>query len=111
MSTMDGQLSGYHGPEHGFPWKHLVGLILSIGLTLAALGLVLAHGLSRAELMAVVMLLAVVQIAVQLIFFMHFTESVGPKYHITGLALGLFFAFCVVAGSIWIMTFGGYEAY
>ncbi|WEG12070.1 cytochrome C oxidase subunit IV family protein [Pullulanibacillus sp. KACC 23026] len=87
------------------PMKNLVGFILSLILTFAALWLGLSGVLSFAAVIIILLILACLQIAVQLYFFMHFSESDGPKYHIIGLSLGLFFAFCVIAGSIWIMTF------
>lgn len=111
MSELHEEMQGYHGPVRGFPWRHVVGLILSIALTLIALWLVVNRVMTGGSAMAVILILAMAQIAVQLAFFMHFTESRGPRYHITGLSLALFFTFCIVAGSIWIMTFGGHQAY
>ena len=87
------------------PMKNLIGFILSLVLTFAALWLGLAGVLSFGAVIVIMLILGCLQIAVQLYFFMHFSESDGPKYHIIGLSLGLFFAFCVIAGSIWIMTF------
>jgi cytochrome aa3 quinol oxidase subunit IV len=101
------EIKGYHEAEQGFPWRHVIGLIVSLALTFLALWLVQVHALSHAMLLALILVLAVFQIAVQLFFFMHFTESAGPRYHVSALALGFVFTFCIVAGSIWIMTFGG----
>ncbi|WP_238594624.1 cytochrome C oxidase subunit IV family protein [Caenibacillus caldisaponilyticus] len=94
---------GKHAPL--IPMKNFVGYLLSLVLTFAALALGMAHVLSFGAVMLIMLLLAVLQVVVQLIFFMHFTESDGPRYHIVGLALGAFFALCVIFGSIWIMTF------
>jgi cytochrome aa3 quinol oxidase subunit IV len=105
------EIKGYHGPERGFPWRHVMGLVGSIVLTFLALWAVQVHALSHAMLLAVILVLAVLQIVVQLFFFMHFTESAGPRYHVSALALGFIFTFCIVAGSIWIMTFGGTQTY
>ncbi|HET7627161.1 MAG TPA: cytochrome C oxidase subunit IV family protein [Bacillales bacterium] len=88
-----------------FPLKNVVGYALSLILTFAALGLGVAHVLPFGAVMVVLMILAVMQIAVQLYFFMHFMESDGPAYHVIGLALGVIFTIAVVAGSVWVMTF------
>lgn len=95
----------------GPPWMHIIGFVLSIVLTLAALWLVLGHAMRPAPLFFTIMVLAVLQIAVQLFFFMHITESYGPAWHVWMLALGVVLVVAIVAGSIWIMTFGGDVAY
>jgi heme/copper-type cytochrome/quinol oxidase subunit 4 len=79
--------------------------VLSLVLTFGALGLGVSGLFSFGPAMFLLMVLACLQIAVQLFFFMHFLESDGPKYHIIGLAFGVIFTFAIVAGSIWIMTF------
>lgn len=100
-----------HHTEHGFPWSHIIGFVISIVLTLIALWMVLQHMLPPGGLITVILGLGVLQILVQLFFFMHVTESQGPRYHLMGLSLGLIFVITIVAGSIWIMTFGGNQAY
>ncbi len=87
------------------PMKNLIGFILSLVLTFVALWLGLSGALSFAAVIVIILILACLQIAVQLYFFMHFTESDGPLYHVIALSLGLFFAICVIGGTIWIMTF------
>src|SRR5579875_1401011 len=113
MSTAEHGMHANPSPskEHGFPWSHIVGFIISIVLTLVALWLVLNNMMTWAGLLFVILALAVLQILVQLFFFMHFTYSHGPKYHVVALSLGLIFTVAIVAGSIWIMTFGGYQSY
>lgn len=105
--------AGPRGHKHaaGFPWHHVIGFILSIVLTLLALWMVQAHIARASGLLALILVLAALQIGVQLFFFMHVTESPGPKYHVMALSLGIIFTFAVVAGSVWIMTFGGTLAY
>jgi cytochrome o ubiquinol oxidase subunit IV len=98
-------------PTHGFPWTHVIGFVASIVLTLLALGMVTSHALPDSGLFAAILVLAILQIIVQLFFFMHFTEFPGTPYHTVALALGLIFTFTVIVGSIWVMTFGGTEAY
>ncbi|MGV3487983.1 MAG: cytochrome o ubiquinol oxidase subunit IV [Tuberibacillus sp.] len=87
------------------PLKNLIGFLLSLILTFAALGLGVAHVMSFGAVISIILILAVLQIVVQLYFFMHFTESDGPKFHIVGLAIGLIFVVSIIAGSLWVMTF------
>lgn len=94
---------GKHAPL--IPMKNVIGYLLSLILTFAALALGMAHVLSFGAAMLIMSLLAVLQVVVQLIYFMHFTESDGPRYHITGLAMAAFFALCIIFGSMWIMAF------
>ncbi|KUO96338.1 cytochrome o ubiquinol oxidase subunit IV [Ferroacidibacillus organovorans] len=97
--------------DRAFPWNHIVGFVLSIALTLLALWMVQAHVIGFTALVSLILVLAALQIVVQLFLFMHIRDSPGPRYHIVALALGLLFTFAIVAGSIWIMTFGGNQAY
>lgn len=89
-----------------FPWKHIIGFILSLILTGATLWLALGHHMSGGALTFTIIFLAVIQIAIQLFMFMHLTETDGSRAHMWTILLGFFFTFIVVAGSIWIMTFG-----
>lgn len=111
-SAHDHALHGGHFKEEPpFPWMHVIGFILSLILTFAALWLGLAKTMSVSTIMWIILVFAIVQIAVQLFFFMHVTEKVGHTWHIWMLALALFFTFAIIAGSVWIMTFGWTEAY
>lgn len=101
--------SGHH--EEGFPWHHIIGFVVSIVLTLVALWMVMQHVFPPAGLMTAILVLAAAQIAIQLFFFMHITESYGPRYHVMTLTIGLCFVIAVVAGSIWVMSFGSTQAY
>jgi len=92
----------------GFPWKHVIGFFLSLVLTAAALWFVFSLHLSKTAVIVAILLLAVCQVLVQLLLFMHLTESDGPLYHIVAFVFGLLIAFGVVAGSIWVMGFASY---
>ena len=95
--------NGNKAPQ--IPLKNFIGFLLSLILTFAALGLGMAHVLSFGVVIFIILVLAVLQIVVQLYFFMHFMESDGPRFHVLGLAIGLIFVISIIAGSIWVMTF------
>jgi cytochrome o ubiquinol oxidase subunit IV len=108
MTTVHGNIQS-HRHSNG-PWPQIIGLILSVVLTLVALWLVLIHALSQNVLLFIILALAVAQIFVQLFFFMHITEGAGPKWHVWMLAVGMLLVVTIVAGSIWVMSFGA-ESY
>lgn len=91
--------------EHGVGVP-TVGFALSIVLTLIALWAVMNRVLSYSGLVSLIMVLAIVQIGIQLFFFMHVTESKGKPWHVWMLGLGFLMTAAVAAGSMWIMTFG-----
>ncbi|GGJ07039.1 cytochrome aa3 quinol oxidase subunit IV [Alicyclobacillus cellulosilyticus] len=85
--------------------QYVIGFLASIVLTLAALWVGFAHGLPAGPLLLVLLLLAVLQIGVQLFLFMHITEGDGPPVHSLAIALAFLFTFVFVAGSLWAMSF------
>ncbi|ACV57709.1 cytochrome aa3 quinol oxidase subunit IV [Alicyclobacillus acidocaldarius] len=91
--------------EEGFPWKHILGLFLSLLLTAIAFWLALATHQPPALVITIIVILGVGQLLVQLYMFMHFTESDDRAWQVPAIYFGLFIVFCVVGGSIWIMTF------
>jgi cytochrome o ubiquinol oxidase operon protein cyoD len=89
--------------------KYIIGYGLSIILTVAAFGLVGEHinsghtYPSHEFIYATLILLAIVQLLVQLIAFLHVGEESKPKWNFMALILTLFIVIVVVGGSLWIM--------
>lgn len=96
--------------QHGFPWKHVIGYLLSLVLTFAAFWFVLKSSLPIPVMLTSIVILAIFQVFIQLLFFMHLTENHGPAFHTILLAFGFFIAITVVGGSIWIMGFSSVVA-
>ncbi|WP_027408094.1 cytochrome aa3 quinol oxidase subunit IV [Anoxybacteroides tepidamans] len=88
-----------------FPWKHIVGFILSLVLTFAALWIAFSSGLATKAILVGIVVLAVLQAVLQLFMFMHVTESDSGKIQTINMAYSFFIAIVVVAGSIWTMAF------
>lgn len=88
---------------HGTMAQYINGFVLSILLTLIAYFAAVKHLWSTKILMAVLLLLAVVQFAVQLVFFMHIGQEAKPRWKRLTIVLMMVFALIVVLGSIWIM--------
>ncbi len=83
--------------------KYTVGFVLSLVLSLAAYFYVTGNG-SAVWLLPVLGVLAVVQMVIQLQFFLHLGDEVGPKYKLASLLFMLGILMIVVGGSLWIMS-------
>ena len=94
---------GHGGAAHGSVKEYVIGLILSIVLTVIPFGLVMA-GNTGALTLAIILLCLVAQVFVQLVFFLHMN---GSSEQIWNTASGVFIVLIVlivVLGSIWIMN-------
>ena len=83
---------------------YAVGFGLAAGLTAASFGLVASHWLTPASLVAALVVLAIAQMIVHLIFFLHITTAPAQKTNILALLLTLLIISLVVIGSVWIMS-------
>ncbi|BBH24671.1 cytochrome o ubiquinol oxidase subunit IV [Paenibacillus baekrokdamisoli] len=91
--------------EHGSLKSYIIGFILSIVLTIIPLLIVFKANMGKTATIITIMLAAVVQLLVQLFFFMHIREGEKPRYNVMTLILGLFIVVVIVGGSMWIMSF------
>ena len=87
--------------------SYIAGFIFSIALTLAAFFAALRPGsfhLSANGVFAAILVLAVVQLVVQLLFFLHLGSGAerGSRFLILAGTIGL--VLIIVTGSIWIMN-------
>jgi cytochrome o ubiquinol oxidase subunit IV len=94
-----------HNEKHESPKQYIIGYLLSLILTIAAIWLTVAGVMGVGALVTTILILAGLQILVQLFFFMHINEGEGPAYHVMALILGLIFTAVFIGGSIWIMSF------
>ncbi|MCY9594098.1 cytochrome o ubiquinol oxidase subunit IV [Paenibacillus chitinolyticus] len=94
-----------HHESHGSLKSYVIGFLLSIVLTIIPLVVILNKMVTGKAAILVLLITAVLQFAVQLLFFMHLTDEKGPRYNLLTLILGLVILTTIVAGSIWIMTY------
>ncbi len=88
-----------------FPWKHIIGYVASLVLTLAAIWFVASHHFPARVVLASIIILALFQVVIQLFMFMHVTETIEQtRFHSLVFTMGLFFTVVLVAGSTWVMT-------
>lgn len=83
--------------------RYTIGFVLSLVLTLAAYYYVVLHG-SEMWLLVVLGTLALTQMIVQLVFFLHLGDEVGPRYKLASFLFMLLVLAIVVIGSLWIMA-------
>ena len=79
--------------------------MLSIVLTIIPLVAVLNDWFNRTTTIAVILVTAVLQFLVQLLFFMHIREEDKPRYNLISLIFAALLLLTIVIGSIWIMTY------
>jgi cytochrome o ubiquinol oxidase operon protein cyoD len=91
--------------NHGSLKSYVMGFALSIVLTIIPLAVVMGDLLDRTVTLIVILAMAVLQFAVQLIFFMHIRGGENARWNIMALLLGIVILMTIVAGSIWIMTY------
>lgn len=86
-----------------FPWRHVIGYILSIILTLLALWVALGTDLSDQWILIIIFSFAILQAIVQLLLFMHLTETTNGVVQSITMIHALFIFIIIVAGSVWVM--------
>jgi cytochrome o ubiquinol oxidase subunit IV len=80
-----------------------IGFALSIVLTLAAFGLVELHTYTPQAMRTAFVALALLQLFVQLVFFLHVGRGNNTRWRVLSLAFALFVVVVLVGGSLWIM--------
>ena len=84
--------------------SYITGFILSILLTLGAYVLVIEHLFTGNIGVAVLILFAVVQLLIQLLFFLHISQEAKPRWKLLTLLFMLLVLLIIVIGSLWIMN-------
>lgn len=96
---------GAHEGGHGSLKSYVIGFLLSIVLTIIPLVAVMNGMFDKQVTTVIILVMAILQFAVQLLFFMHIRDEKKPRYNLISLIFGLVIMLTIVAGSIWIMTY------
>lgn len=94
--------------------SYIIGFVLSVVLTLGAYYAVMLQtsgnlSISNEILIGIILILAFIQLGIQLLFFLHIGNESKPRWN---LMIFLSFAgviFIIVVGSLWIMTHLNYN--
>ncbi len=95
--------------------SYIIGFVLSLVLTLSAAWLVWMNihfgdgMISRITVIGILIALALIQLLVQLIFFMHLAGESGPRWRLGVFAGTVGIILIIVIGSIWIMDHLNYN--
>ena len=82
---------------------YITGFVLSLLLTLAAYFSVVNHVMSGTTIMLVIAGLAIAQLLVQLLFFLHLGQESRPRFNMLIFLFMILVVGIVVVGSLWIM--------
>jgi cytochrome o ubiquinol oxidase operon protein cyoD len=81
-----------------------LGLLFSVILTAAAFVLAGTHVIYGPAVPVGLLVLAIAQMGVHLVFFLHITTGPDNTNNVLALAYGILVVFLIVIGSIWIMN-------
>jgi cytochrome o ubiquinol oxidase operon protein cyoD len=88
---------------HGSYKSYLIGFAASIALTLLAFLFVEGHHLSGWALNTMIITLCVLQVLVQLVFFLHLGDESKPYWNLICFLFMVMVVAIIVLGSIWII--------
>ena len=93
----------HSGESHGSIGSYATGFILSVILTVAAFGLVMNGTLTGENALLAIAGLALVQIVVHLVFFLHMNTSSAQRWNVMAFGFTVLTAVILIIGSLWIM--------
>lgn len=92
-----------HDSGHGSLTSYVIGFVLCVALTLASFGAVMYDVVPRGMGLTAIVVLCVVQLIVQLVFFLHIGTAREQRSN-TGIFLcTALLIVIIVAGSLWVM--------
>jgi cytochrome o ubiquinol oxidase operon protein cyoD len=106
-------MNGSHG--QGTFASYLTGFLSSLVLTLIAFGLAELHiqsehsVISHGILFPAILGLALIQLIIQLVFFLHLHKESGPRWNLAIFLSTITLVLLVIVGSLWIMAHLNYN--
>ena len=107
MSETRDAAPGYEGRRRGAVHgigAYLIGLGLATGLTVASFYVAGSGVIWRPGVPVALIVLAIAQMGVHLVFFLHITTGPESTNNVLALAFGVLIVFLIIAGSVWIMA-------
>jgi cytochrome o ubiquinol oxidase operon protein cyoD len=83
---------------------YILGFVLAILLTIASFAAAQSGLIYGPAIISALVVLAIAQMGVHLVFFIHLTTGPDNTNNVLALAFGVFIVVLVVLGSVWIMT-------
>jgi cytochrome o ubiquinol oxidase operon protein cyoD len=104
MSQHDKVVVAQHDTNRGTLASYVTGYIFSIYLTFAAYLMVYNHLFSNIVLTTVIVILALVQFIIQVVFFLHLGRETKPRWKLAVMMFMILVVSILVGGSLWIMS-------
>ena len=92
-----------HGAAHGSTRSYFLGFLLSLLLTLVSFGLVMKGTYPATITLGALVAAAVLQILVQMHFFLHLDRSSSQRWNVMVLLYTLIIIAFLVGGTLWVM--------
>jgi cytochrome o ubiquinol oxidase operon protein cyoD len=92
-----------HKASHGSLKSYIVGFVLSVVITLLAFWLVMSGAVPHGLILPGIVVLAVVQLLVQLVFFLHMGTAADQRDNTAIFAFTVLIIAIVVGGALWVM--------
>jgi len=92
--------------------RYIAGLVIAVILTLAAFLPVMNHWLADWSTSAIIIYLlglALVQMLVQIVFFLHLTDGPDATYNLMAMWTAVICVFVIIAGTWWTMWKANYQ--
>jgi cytochrome o ubiquinol oxidase operon protein cyoD len=83
---------------------YVIGLVLASGLTLISFYITRGGLFWAPSIPTALIVLAIAQMGVHLVFFLHVTSGPDSSNNVLALAFGILIVFLIIAGSLWIMA-------
>lgn len=90
--------------SHSGLTSYVIGFVSSIILTIVSFMLVMSHELTSVWTIIIIVVLAAIQVLVQLYFFLHLGRESKPRWNLYVLLFASLVIIVVIGGSLWIMN-------
>ncbi len=103
MSGTSASAHDSHNASHGTLTSYVSGFVLCLVLTALSFGAVMSGFVPHEKILAAITMLAVVQLLVQLVLFLHLGTAPEQRNNTVILVLAVLIIATVVSGSLWVM--------
>jgi cytochrome o ubiquinol oxidase operon protein cyoD len=94
---------GFEGIREGVR-SYLLGLAIAIVLTIASFWVARTHIIYGPSIPVALVALAIAQMGIHLVFFLHITTAPDNTNNVLALAFGMLIVFVLVFGTAWVMA-------
>lgn len=103
MSNESHHQPAHSGSEHGTTPSYVIGFLISLAFTIIPYYLVVQKSVTGNTLLATILGFAVLQLLIQLLFFLHLGREPRPRWNLLFFISTISIVMVVIIGSLWIM--------